>query len=484
MQEDLKLVVKRKFHQQKQDSGIVQIVFTIDSADAVDTPDSNQFPSRTVWISSGYDDIEERFGDDELFLLDSFRPIEVTSSDPEVLPSEGRAEYWAGGKTAKKLHPGTFVPVIMTELPDVGSGMLNFHGELPNDQFFILSSDKNVYGPFLAIQTENETVAQPNQCLPLGLQQQHVAKVSKEDLIEKGIYLPAANDLWLSASGFITAIKDISSLLRDKIEQVDYISDSQLVTYFARNGFGAASSKLGRKQAEQLKSAITEESKKKQKLSDNERLSRLETVLDQYLEHSDFGWPIINSWLGSDAGKAFLADLILKHPQIASSHTEELNYEKNRIAEEITQLQADKRRAEQEIYLVKSQVIEERKNAQLEIEQIKQQTIQQQQEERQRVMADLEQKISEKQNELENVQESLRALQNTLKTALNLEALKEDVKHNERKLDDLKFGVREQENLLRSPAFVNELIKTDTILGLLQGRDFSAKQILKPYIVS
>ena len=480
MSEELKLVVKRKHHLQKEDSGIVQILFTTDEADNIKQPDPTIFRTRRVWISSGYDEIEQRFNEEELFVLDYFREIDPYSPSQETVPLEGKAEHWANGKNAKKLNPNILIPVIKTELPDIGTGLFSFKGTIPAEQFFIISTGY-VYGPFIASQSENETFAQPNQCLPLSLQQQHIAKVSIKDALDTDIYLTVSEDNWTSESGFITSIKDLASSLKGKVEQIDYINNSQLIGFFARNGFAASTKKLSRKHAEQLKSEITKTSVRNSKLSDNNRLSRLETILDKYLTEPEFGWPIIDEWLSSSAGIEFLSELIKKHPEIAASHTEDLNYEKNRLTDEISQLQADKRKSELEISAIKALVTEERVRSQHEIEQIRQQTKQQQQQERQLVMADLEDKIQKRQTDLDKLTSSISKSEDKMQKILSLEALKEDIVFNEKLLDRIKSGVREQEKLLRSPDFANELIKSDTILGLLQGRDFSTHQTIAAY---
>ena len=480
MTDTVKLVVKRGYHQQKDDSGIVHLVFVIDGMGKIVRPNPLEFPSGTIWISKGYDDVEQRFKNDELFVIDIFDKVTNNVESQEAVPATDRSGHWALGKSAQKLEAGKLVPVIKSDLPDIGSGLLAYSGTLPGEQFFIMNGGY-VYGPFIASQAEDEIVATPNQCLPLSLPHHHIAKISTKDLVEHEIYISPDGQLGSSPNGYITSVKDVAACLKESIDKLDYINNSQLIAFFSRNGFGASSVKSGRKQAEQLKNAISQETKRKYKLADNERLERLELILDDYLKEPEFGWPVIDSWLGTSNGRAFLEALIVNNPGIASSHTENLNYEKNKLEEDISKLQADKRRLELDLSGIKSEVEKARAKAQSEVDEIHKQTAQQLQEQRQKLMADLEENIKNKEAHLYGVERKIEEIQEALKKNIKVQDLESEISYLSRRESELKQVVKEQEKLLKSPDVANELVKFDTILGLLQGRDFGNKQVVASY---
>ena len=471
-----KLIVKRKYRQKAEGSGLVKIISTIDLNGQTHEVSQTEFPSKLIWISKGYDEIEENFQIDEPFILEFYGSIDESNDKQDAVSIEDRAEHWSLGRHAKKVDTGSFVAVVNCPLPDKGTGILSDNYDLPPGQFFI-SNNGFVYGPFSATPTEDSSIVSPAQCLPLSLKQYHVAKIEETSLITKGLFLQIEDINEGYITGYVTSYKDISSRLRDQIEQVDFITDAQLITYFHKGGFASNHAKIGRKQAEQLKNAINEAVTKKNKLAEGERLTRLEKVLDTYLEEPEFGWPIVNNWLSSNDGKEFLKRLILENPKIASIHTKDLAYEKDNIKEEIASLKAEKRRAELEIPAIRKQVEQEKITAEEKINDIRHQTKQQIQEERQKLMADLELKIKESENKLDLTESEIEKVQSRLSRTRNAENLEKEIEFLERYRDELKQGVQAHEKTLRNPELTGELVKQHAILNLLQGRDFNQQKV-------
>lgn len=475
-----KLIVKRKYHQKADDIGIVTIIGEMDESGQVFKVDEFKFPSKLVWISKGYDAIEETFHLDEPFILDFFEKIDENNDKQEQISSEEKAEHWSVGRHTSKVDTGTFIAVIKCNLPDISTGILDYNQSLPTGHFFI-SNDGYLYGPFSATLTEDSAILNPVQCLPLSLKQYHVAKINEQLLIDNDLLLKIDEYHGNNLLGFVTSFKDIAANLRDKFDQVDFIDDSQLITYFYKGGFASTHSKIGKKQAEQLKNAISESAKKRHKVIEGERLERLESVLDQYLENPEFGWPIVDKWLSSPKGKEFLKKLITENPKIASVHTEDLVYEKNKIEEEITNLKTEKRRIESEIPVIRKQVESERVKANAEVDEIKQQTKQEIQQERQKLIADLEVKITKQEQHLKEVETELSDAQSKLSKTRDIENLDKEIDYLKRYEDELKQGVKSHEKTLQDPELTGELVKQHAILNLLQGRDFSQHKITTEY---
>lgn len=475
MNKILELVVVRKQSLLKDGTGIVQILFTQNDAGEIEEPNINLFPTKSVWISIGYEKIEENFKEGELFIIDQYKETDRDSYIYDSVPVEGRSEHWARGTSTKRLDPSQYIPVINAELPDKGTGILCYKKTLPLGQFFILNNDY-LYGPFSTSSTENETYAAPAQCLSLGLPNGSIAKMQIDILKKNRVFLSIANNEPLvSEIGYLTSLKYVAEVISIKdIEKIDYISDIQLINYFTKNGFGIDSKNvLGRKPAEQLKKAMEQQAKQNLASSGNERLERLTKVLDQYLNQPDPGHEIINNWLSTSLGKVFLKEFASDNPEIFESHTKELNIHRSNIEEDINRLILDKRKIEIEIQVEKSKVQKARSDASNEIEEIRKQTTQQQQEERQKLMADLEEKIQETDGILKEKEDNLKDVLNTLANANRLQDLTKEIEYKERRKEELTGAVKAQEGLLKSPDLSDEAIKTQTLLDLIHGRRFN-----------
>ncbi len=471
MNETPELVVVRKQSLLKEGTGIVQVLFTQSENGKIEEPDSKRFLTKTVWISIGYEKIEENFKEGELFLIDQYKDTDRDSSAYEATPLDSRSEYWAKGSAAKRLDPSQYIPVIRAELPDKGTGIFSYKNILPLGQFFILNNEY-LYGPFSASSTEDEIHAAPAQCMPLGLSSGDIAKLPASVLKDSLVFFPLTHDFQTAAIGFISCLKDITQVISTRdIEKIDYISDSQLINYFAKNGFGTGGKNvLGRKPAEQLKNAISQQAKRNLVSSGNERLERLIKIIDQYLSEPDPGHEIIHSWLSSGVGKTFLKELAADEPAIFESHTKDLDTHRDSLEEEIDRLQSEKRKLENDVQAEKNRVQKARNDANVEIEDIRKQTAQQQQEERQKVMSDLEEKIQETEIRLSEIKSELDTALGALKNAKTLEGLTKEIEYQERRKDDLGAAVKAQERLLKSPDLSEEAIKTQTLLDLIHGR--------------
>ena len=472
MTSNLRLVVTKKFRQRAGDTGILQILCCIDELDNVIPADPNQFPSGLIWISKGYDNnIEHEFSDDEPFLLDFFEKI-----DREIYETSSHsntAEHWSLGKHAKKLDSEKLLPVIKSELPDKSTGLLKYvRHSVPSKQFYI-ENDSFIYGPFTATPTDEEVYLTPSQCLPLALNTNFVAKISLEAISKTNTYITIQDKIDFPLEAFISSNKDLATTVGKNIEQVDYINDSQLITYFSKYEFGSSTAKLSRKSAEQLKQAISQEAKKKFKLNDNERLNRITALLKDYLESEDIGKDIIDSWLSASEGKAFLTKLINESPEKFESQTSALKTQKNQFEDEISSLKIEKAELEKDITQTRNRVEQEKDRAKQEIEKIHQQTQEQLEIERKKKMADLEQEISDKEDVLQTLKIQIDSQSKKLKDISKINELDKEKDYLERRKNELQAAVNEQEKLLKSPDIAREVVKQDTILGLLQGRDFS-----------
>lgn len=476
----LRLIATRKYHQKAEDTGIVQLLCSLDELDNIKPLDEALFPSGLVWISKGYDSIEQDFQEGEPFILDFYGKIEKEKEG--INTHNDIAEHWSLGRHAIKLDPEKLIPIIKSELPDRSTGLLKYTQQsIPNNQFYI-ENDSFLYGPFTAAPTDDEMYVTPSQCLPLALNTNFVAKIPLNDLKQNNIYIAVADDADFPYEAFISSHKDIGSKLGKNIEQIDYINDSQLVTFFSKYKYGTSTGKLSRKSAEQLKQAISQEAKKNYKLSDDERLNRIKTVLDNYLSADEIGKEVIDGWLSSSEGKTFLRNLIIENPDKFESHTSTFRTQKDQFEEQISNLKLEKTELEKEIVSIKSKVDREKEDANREIQKIHQQTQEQIESERKKFIADLEQSIFEKESDLQSLGEQIDSESAKLKNINTINDLESEKEYLERRKNELLDAVKEQEKLLNSPDIAREVVKQNTILGLLQGRDFSRQNENLTYI--
>lgn len=476
------LIVVRKQSLLHESSRIVQILFTRSKTGEIQEPDPRLFQTKTVWISTGYEKIEESFDEGELFLIEQYQETDKDSYsyDSTTLPS--RSEYWAKGTAAKRLDPSQCIPVIRAELPDKGTGILSYGNNLPQGQFFILN-EGDLYGPFTATQADDDIYAATVQSLPLGLSIGDIAKLPAKKLKQAGVFLQVSADEFATEIGYITSLKDIVAVMSARdIEKIDYINDTQLINYFARSKFGLRGKPaLARKPAEELKAAVSLMTKQHQVASANERVERLLTILDQYLEQPELGRDIIHDWLSTSAGKTYLHELATDKPQLFENPSKETNTQRGSLEADLERLRAEKRKLESAILAEKSRVQKARTEADKAIEDLNKRTAQQQQAGRQQVMADLEVKIQDAETALSDKKNELDSLLNNVDHAATLQDLTKEIEYQERRKEELRGAVKAQERLLKSPELSDEAIKTQTLLDLIHGRSLSRSDAQSTY---
>ncbi|MDU0356229.1 hypothetical protein RS130_22170 [Paraglaciecola aquimarina] len=215
MTSNLRLVVTKKIRQKAGDTGVLQILCSIDELDNVIPTDPNQFPSGLIWISKGYDNnIEHEFSGDEPFLLDFFEKSDREKD--EISSNSNTAEHWSLGKHAKKLDSEKLLPVIKSELPDKSTGLLKYtRHSVPSKQFYI-ENDSFLYGPYTATPTDEEVYVTPSQCLPLALNTNFVAKIPLEAISKANTYISLQDKTDFPFEAFISSNKDLSNYSRKK----------------------------------------------------------------------------------------------------------------------------------------------------------------------------------------------------------------------------------------------------------------------------
>lgn len=466
----------------RQDTGLVEILFTKDlSSGQISQPDPAAFPTRKVWISSRYQTIVDTFGASELFVIDNFGQTDNETESYVSARPENRAEHWAIGDKAKRLDPSTFLPVIDSPLPDIGSGVLSSNPAIPKGDFFILS-DGHLFGPFSGSQTEIETRVSPSQCMPLNLLRGQIIKGPREAFADRNIYLDNPSDLTPGVCGFVTSMSDLKKI-DGSLEKQDYSSDADIIQFYAKLKIGpSGKTALGRNAASQLKTEIENQVKKNSAHTNRERFERFKAIIDQYLETSDPGQEVINEWLKSEEGKSFLADLADRKPDLFSGHMGHLEEQKKVAQRELETLRQDKQKLEQQIQQEKNRVTLAQRDADAKIADIRKQTAAEQQEERRKKLTELEDEIRAAESKLKDLNTEISNKLADMENVRTIEDLKRERDYLERLKSDLDRAVQTHTATLKSPSLTEDLVKQNVVLGLLNGQVFKSQDEIETYV--
>ena len=454
------------------DKGVVRVIFTRDKLDGtISKPDHLIFSTGGIWISKGYEAIDQKFREGELFILDDYNP-----QTQEIGYSLDHHDHWATAAAARPMDVNQMMPVIETKLPDISSGRIHLNRDLPRVPFFIRQSD-SIYGPFSADFVDGEVICTPYSHVGLNIPNHFIAQVDCQTATDTDVYLqPDNKNNHLAYDGFISSLAHFGQVLKADWRALDYIPDAQLITYFAKGKFGKNAPSISRKVAENVKSVIADYQKKEKLAANNERINRLKQIFDKYLSGSSVGEEIIDQYLTSEDGKLFLTAYLSDNPGIASNYLPDLNAKKEQLEIEIRELQSRKQRKDLEI---ETSIAREKAKAVKAIEEIRTKSIHEVQEERNRLLQTLESNIEERQQALEVLSEKTAAALDKLRIVDDIEELSQEVKYLERRERELEDVVKALEAKLKSPDLPKKLVEMKTMLHLLQGHSYET-DIRKP----
>ena len=450
------------------DKGVLRIVFAKSIDGTISQPDHQVFFTGGIWISKGYEEIDQKFQEGELFILDNYSP----QSTNESVTSHHHHDYWSTSKATRPMDVNQMLPVLEADLPDISSGRVNLSREFPKGAFFIRHNGA-IFGPFTADFIDGEVICTPYSHAGLSISNHFIAKVDVYAATEKEVYLkPASMTRSLSYDGYISSLNHFCKALKGDWQELDYIQDTQLITYFAKGKFGKNAPTLSRKAAESIKAVIADCQKKEKLVANKERTNRFREILEKYLSGTSVGEEIIDSYLQSEQGKLFLNAYLSDNPGIASHYLPDLNDKKERLESEISDLQLRKQRKEQEI---ESSINREKERAQKAIEEIRTKNIKEVQEERNRVLQTLESDIKRQEQALHTLQEQTAAALDKWNIVNAIHELKGEVSYLERQKRDLDDAVKAREAKLKSPDLPRELTEIKTLLDLLQGHTYTTE---------
>lgn len=259
------------------------------------------YPS-DVLITKGFSQVDERFGRSELFVLSNHNYDEIKSE------KDGRSRYWALGNDIEPLPQNTFLPILITSLPDKQDGLLPQEVTPPESPFFILDGSE-LYGPLSSTQNDDKRyIIEPHVHSLLSYGKGYLGKFNIMEVESVIINIDNCN-VW---NKYISSFKSISKF---KSKSIDYLSDDQLIKVVNSQGFGKRSQSLGKREAQRLQQIIAENEKTNQILTQYERVSRLKKLLDKYLVEADIGYSLIKEYLNSTSGVKFLEVYVKENMQ-------------------------------------------------------------------------------------------------------------------------------------------------------------------------
>lgn len=451
------------------DKGNVVPIARLDNGQ-IEEINPNDYPNtQTIFISRNYEEIDQKVKDDELFLIRA----NLSFDFEENIENPHKSKFWSDNTNLKSLDQNLLIPVIESELlPEKETGIWrNINPtEVPNKPFFILM-DNHIYGPFLP-QSKNENVeVTPYSSTILGIPQNTITKLDWEYLEKNSLVL--VSNINSKRKKFLKSLSSISNLTNKKENQLDFISNANLINFFTKNGFGKNQGNLSKAEASKLKGLIETFSKEKafnNNIQNNERFIRIKNILDEFIDSNNESYNIINNFLKSKDGQNYLEKyfeknqeemtLILEdkikkqHDAIYQQYTSNLNDRKSRLDKQF----------ENEKELLSKQI----ENLKIELESLKNES-------KNAAEAKVDENIQLKKEELEILNTQLNKV---LKDKLDAESLddarnylkflekktKEEVKELEKQIEIYNTTIETQKNLFKDNTNLSSAISQTKLI--------------------
>ncbi|HFG7030305.1 TPA: hypothetical protein ACGIK9_002790 [Acinetobacter baumannii] len=467
------------------DKGFV-VPVALENEDGTITPTHREdFPNdNRIWISKEFNSIEQNYSPTELFYLTAYYE---SSETIENTTNANMCKFFSLGTSAARVDRNSYLQLIkLSELPDVHSGRIKLSTNIvlpPYGTPFFINVDEYVYGPFLArkeVGIQDDIIFETyNKSTPLGIQNNHIGKVKLTDIEDLNILLSIShNGLFGKYISNLHVMRNAKSL-----ESIDYISDTNLITFFLKAEYGKdGKSPLSKSAASTLKAAI-EENIKKNNLNVNEhiRIERLCGLLDQFLNADVQGLEIIKNFLKSSDGEKFLGDFVTRNQkQLLDEHIKQLTEKNEKELASIRETHDANLSRYNQQYLSEKQVIEG-KIAKLhkDLEEAQQQTA----EERKKL------NTTSVNEEIDRLKAELVVLQNKhgqyveydqlteeiARLKIRKEMTEEDLTTIKNDIGEAKKALRHQQTLLQSPSLTDNVVNHFTIQQLLNSKKVNQK---------
>lgn len=280
---------------------------------------------------------------------------------------------------------------------------------------------------------------------------------------DEGIITPPINEDKLQ---YIVSLRAIPAEAKD---EVDFISDEQLIAYFAKLKFGKKTI-LSKKEAEKLKNSIAEYTKKGE-LKKEHRVTRLKEILDKYLE-ADSGGELVNDYLNSEKGIQFLDRYVESKPDILTKATGEIENAIKAQEDRLRQVQND---VQSQIRVQRERVDDEKIKATKSIEEIRKKSEEDLKREQQEALGDLKSNIIELELKKEQLNKAIEKFYTEQEDIKKFEDMRNKTNYLSQHQKELEKAVSGLKHFLSNPDLGVKITEVKTVIDMLQGRSLDQR---------
>ena len=143
--QEIPIIAFKMFPKENPSHGIILPLFKIlGSSPPLPITTDNFCPSGKVFIPSGYEDINDKFNECELFKI----PVTVSLVTSEKVDPSNACTYVGNGKKSERIVPKFLIEIFFSELPDCNNRFVDYE-QLPSTKYiFVRTANNGCYGPF------------------------------------------------------------------------------------------------------------------------------------------------------------------------------------------------------------------------------------------------------------------------------------------------------------------------------------------------
>ncbi len=144
-QEYFSVIAYKLYSKENPTHGTIKPLFTVENNRLIEATLDNFCTSGKVFVAQSYDEIDRKFGQDELFRISVSRSSVLSD---KVDPTNA-CKYVATGKNVERLPARLLMQVVNCELPNCNNRILSLYNFIPSTKYIFIRTAKNgTYGPF------------------------------------------------------------------------------------------------------------------------------------------------------------------------------------------------------------------------------------------------------------------------------------------------------------------------------------------------
>lgn len=237
-------VIAQKLHAKENPLlGFVKPLFREINGEYVALNSENFCQSGRVFITSGYDEIENKYKSHELFKIEVFK-----DENHAPVASYNPSQYVASGRKTERLRPRDLVEIVNAELPDPNSRFLSEEVSVPGTKYIFVKNQNNAaFGPLeweiTSVEDRQIHISVPTSQLPgPKLQQGQIYELSAEKVIPPKVLVTDDGRMF---------IRDLQEVLIGS-SFYDYSSDEDIIHFCAKYAATFKASTISKQQLQVL----------------------------------------------------------------------------------------------------------------------------------------------------------------------------------------------------------------------------------------